>query len=303
MACFHPQDAWYIGVHPKTGKRRLGFHRPTGVDSRPPDLVVPCRSCSGCRVDRSRDWAVRAVHESIMHQASCVVHLTYKDEELPKWGSLSVRDHQLFMKKLRKELSPLRVKFLLAGEYGDGEMRPHFHACIFGYDFPDKYYHKLSRSGEKLYRSPQLEKVWGKGFASISKMCFQSAAYVGRYILKKRGGDQADERYSLVDHDTGEIVGMAQPEYIATSNGLGKSFFNKYWHTMWPDDFVIVEGRKCPVPEYYVRLLEKKDKELYDLVKEKREEYSKLNEWDRTPERLAVREEVFKRKVKRLNRS
>lgn len=303
MACFHPREAWFVGIHAKTGKRRLGFRRPTGVDSRDADLVVPCRKCIGCRIDNSRDWAVRAMHEAHMHQHNCVVHLTYRDECLPKFGSLSLEDHQNFLKRLRKSVEPSRIKFMLAGEYGDKDMRPHYHACLFGVDFPDRYYWKLSRSGEKLYRSPQLEKLWPNGFATISNLCFQSAAYVGRYVLKKRGGEQAEERYGLVDHDTGEIIGKARPEYVVASNGLGRSFFLKYGHTMWPDDFVVVEGRKMPIPNYYLRLLEKLDPELFALVKEKREEYSKGQEWDRTPERLAVRKEVFLSRVKRLNRS
>ena len=56
------------------------------------------------------------------------------------------------MKRLRKKLHPLKIRFFHCGEYGDKTRRPHYHALIFGYSFPDRKLFKKSKSGD-LYTS------------------------------------------------------------------------------------------------------------------------------------------------------
>jgi hypothetical protein len=56
---------------------------------------------------------------------------------LPADGSLDVSHFQKFMKRLRDRIKPLKIRFFHCGEYGDLTRRPHYHALIFGYDFPD----------------------------------------------------------------------------------------------------------------------------------------------------------------------
>jgi hypothetical protein len=48
---------------------------------------------------------------------------------------------------LRKKISPLKIRFFHCGEYGDKTRRPHYHALIFGYGFPDKKLFKKQKSG------------------------------------------------------------------------------------------------------------------------------------------------------------
>ena len=52
-----------------------------------------------------------------------------------RWIILSFKK---FMKRLRKRFKGKRIRFYMCGEYGEQFDRPHFHACIFGVDFPDK---------------------------------------------------------------------------------------------------------------------------------------------------------------------
>jgi hypothetical protein len=47
---------------------------------------------------------------------------------------------------------------------GDLTRRPHYHALIFGYDFPDRILLKKSKSGD-LFTSELLTSVWGLGHA------------------------------------------------------------------------------------------------------------------------------------------
>lgn len=99
-------------------------------DCRP--VTVACRQCIGCRLDSSRDWAVRCVHEAQVSDASCFVTLTYDEANVPR--SLTHAHFQAFMHRLRKRLNR-SIRFYMAGEYGDTTLRPHYHACMFGTDF------------------------------------------------------------------------------------------------------------------------------------------------------------------------
>jgi hypothetical protein len=60
-----------------------------------------------------------------------------------------------------KKISPLKIRFFHCGEYGDKTRRPHYHALIFGYGFPDKKIFKKQKSGD-LFTSDILTKCWGR---------------------------------------------------------------------------------------------------------------------------------------------
>ena len=165
---------------------------------------LPCGQCVGCRLERSRQWAIRCMHEAQMHEDNCFITLTFNPESLDDrsnpW-SLDVRDFQLFMKRLRKKYGA-GIRFYHCGEYGELNKRPHYHACIFGFDFPDKRLWKVTNSGHRLYISESLDELWPFGFCTIGNVTFESAAYVARYIMKKVNGDAAADHYEWIDEDT-----------------------------------------------------------------------------------------------------
>ena len=300
MTCYHPLRAYRsLKMKSETGKSVMSFARKE-VSSGPFEVVdVACGRCIGCRVDKSREWALRCVHESSLHESNCFITLTYDDEHLPEYGSLCKRDFQLFMKKLRKGHDD-RIRFFHCGEYGDDGWRPHYHAILFGYDFPDKSY-VGRRKGNSVYRSDELEERWPKGFSLIGDMSWSAAAYVARYVLKKVSGEAAADRYIRdVNVETGEAI-VVEPEYITMSRrpGLGKGWLEKYAGDCYPKDFVTVDGRKFAVPGYYDSVFE--DVETLDKVKYRRR-YRRDVE-NSTLERLATREVVKKSEISRLERS
>ena len=131
MPCFHPLRAF------KTSAGEVVFTEHARYDI-VTQLSLPCGQCSGCRLERSRQWAMRCVHEAAAYDCNAFITLTYDEENLPADGSLNYDHFQLFMKRLRKAIEPNKVRFYMCGEYGEENGRPHFHACLFGYDFPDK---------------------------------------------------------------------------------------------------------------------------------------------------------------------
>ena len=99
MACTRPLNCF------KTPPGRVVFS-PTAGDV---PFQVPCGKCIGCRLEHSRSWAVRCVHEAYMYENNCFVTLTYDDEHLPLTGdglaTLQRNDLTLFLKRLRKRYS------------------------------------------------------------------------------------------------------------------------------------------------------------------------------------------------------
>ena len=151
MPCYSPVKGWLARVKNASGKRSVVFSFRDGLSDRP--CSVPCGRCIGCRLERSRMWAVRCVHEAQLHSRNCFITLTFDDAHLDKSGSLVKRDFVLFMKRLRKRFG--RVRFFHCGEYGSQLSRPHHHACLFGFDFDDRVFYK-EKSGVRLYRSKAL---------------------------------------------------------------------------------------------------------------------------------------------------
>lgn len=295
IACYNPIKAFYIeDTYTVNGKRAIGFGECSDPERR---LELPCGRCIGCRLDRSRQWAVRCMHEAQMHEKNAFITLTYNDDNLPVDGSLHVDHFQKFMKRLRKAHPDLRIRFFHCGEYGEQFQRPHYHAIIFGYDFPDKKCFKWitnSKVGDiKYHVSQELERLWPFGYNIIGDVTFESCAYVARYILKKITGDQAEEHYD------GRV-----PEYVTMSRrpGIGYDFYVQYLTDMFPCDIVVdSRGHKVKAPHFYLRKLAEDFPALYDIIKDKRKEEAEKYD-DQSLLRLIQREEAKEKQIERLVR-
>ncbi|AXH73103.1 MAG: replication initiator protein [Microviridae sp.] len=301
MPCFHPIKAWRSREINKSGKRSLVFDERYGLATQP--VTVPCNNCIGCRIDRSQQWATRIMHENKYHEVSCFLTLTYDDYHLPEGGTLVKKHMQDFLKRLRKKHGT-KIRYFLCGEYGDSSCRAHYHAIIFGCDFADKRCHSKAASGEQLYASATLDKLWGKGHCLIGSVTHQSAAYVARYIMKKITGERAEEHYARVNEATGEWYSLL-PEYInmSTRPGIGLDYFKQFRTDMYPSDFEIVKGRKVKIPKYYDRKLEEDSPALIKKLKNRRKRRAKLDAANNTPERLAVRKQCLISKTSQLKRT
>lgn len=229
------------------------------------------------------------MHEAQFHDESSFLTLTYSPEHLPASGSLSLRDYQLFLKRLRRALGSHRVRFFGCGEYGDSTWRPHYHLILFGWMFPDRRPWRKGSNGDQLYVSEHLNELWGLGNAEIGSVTLASAGYVARYCVKKVNGPAAKDHYQ----------GRA-PEFMTCSKGIGQQWFDRYHSDVYPDDFVVFKGRRMRVPKFYDRQL---PDDMLEEVKSRRLERLRLHADNNTPERLAVREEVTKARTSTLKRN
>lgn len=294
MPCYNPLKGYRSKTVNPSGKRSIVFNAREAYHDLTVDL--PCGQCIGCRLERSRKWAVRCLHEASLYEQNAFITLTYDDKHIPPNGSLRVEDFQKFMKRLRFEFSDRRIRYFHCGEYGESTQRPHYHACLFNFDFPDKSIWKKSQENN-LYRSKILERLWPEGQSTIGDVTFESAAYVARYITKKMTGPHAEEHY-----------GDLKPEYVTMSRrpGLGSEWFEKFKSDLYPDDFALIKRgdtySKCKVPKYYDTLLERTDPQEFAKVHAARKVNAQCHKDNNTPERLAVREEIQILKFQQLKR-
>jgi hypothetical protein len=297
MPCYHPLSAY------QCADGSIVFYESKRHDT-VKSLSLPCGQCVGCRLERSRQWAIRCMHEAQMHTQNCFITLTYDDAHLPSDRSLHYRDFQLFIKRLRKRYPGRRIRYYMAGEYGENFGRPHWHACIFGLDFDDKKLWKRTSANSLLYRSANLETLWPFGYSSIGDVTFESAAYVARYIMKKVTGKNASEHYQEIDPDTGEITNRT-PEFTKMSlkPGIGYEWYKQYTSDVYPHDYVVVRGKKVKPPKFYDKKYKIDNPYEFDEVLYIREKSAKLNYADNTLERLAVKEQVAKAKLQKLKRN
>jgi len=339
MVCYVPLDAWRPDF--SSGDKKLIFQYNPKVCSTPyPQLQVSCGQCIGCRLEYSRQWAVRGMAEAHAWENNCFITLTYNPEKVPKNGSLVLEDFQKFMKRLRRRCSgceeishpktgepvkPIRVYY--CGEYGDENQRPHYHAILFNFDFPDKILYK-EKDGYNLYTSEILNDLWtdpsdgvSLGFASVGECNFDTIAYVARYMLKKIKGDAKEQ---LLTHTfytsagsinvdllptqrfnpfTGEIHDTI-PEFSNCSRawGIGKQYFDKYNEEIYVTDSVVYQGRECPPPRYFDSLLKSLDEDKYNDIKLARNDNAKKYVDNNTSDRLNVRKRVKEAQIKSLKR-
>lgn len=292
MPCYSPISAWQV-KNPITGKLDISFSNPSAtITSARKPIKLPCGQCIGCRLERSRQWAVRCNHEASLYENNCFITLTYDDHHLPSDGSLHKEHFQKFMKRLRKKFPGSKIRYFHCGEYGDELSRPHYHAILFNFDFQDKEVWKI-KQGNTLYRSATLEKLWTFGYSTIGDVTFESAAYVARYCTKKVTGKEAEAHY-----------GDKQPEYTTMSRrpGIAADWFKKYSSDVYPSDQIVIRNNiRCKPPRYYDNLYEVDNPNEMSKIKIKRKTRAEDNP-DNSPERLEVRHNIQKLKAKRLIR-
>lgn len=271
-------------------------------------LSLPCGRCLGCRLERARQWQLRVMHEASQWKRSCFVTLTYSDERLPAHGCLQYPDFQRFMKRLRRVRGATRaspIRFYMCGEYGEELGRPHYHAALFNEDFSgDRKVWRDFGSGNVVYRSPLLERLWPFGMSSVGELTHQSAAYIARYVMKKVTGEAADRHYQVVDTESGELA-WKPPEFthMSLKPGIGALWFEKYAHTdVYPHDRVVSRGKESKPPRYYDQLLKRSDPATLEAIKLEREARARSHWQDSTPERLAVREQVTAARIRTFRR-
>lgn len=135
--------------------------------------------------------------EAMQHGENAFLTLTYADEHLPVLpngqATLVPKHAQDFLKRFRKSIEPIRVRYFLVGEYGDETQRPHYHLALFGY--PSCLYGTTRISAQRRVNGVQkqyccercetVKEAWGLGNTYGGELSQFSAQYIAGYVVKK----------------------------------------------------------------------------------------------------------------------
>jgi len=299
MACYTPLHLFHKGdkvnenfVGPIKSSRLVSARR-AGIGQKP--ITVPCGRCIGCRLERSRQWAIRCMHELRYHKHSAFITLTYRDDDLV-YGSTRatlVKDHLTrFWKRLRDHYGELR--YFACGEYGEQTNRPHYHAIVYGIDISDKKFLKVSK-GNKIFISSKLDSVWSHGDAYIGDVAFESCAYVSRYIMAKRLGK--DSSYY---NENG-----IEPEFVRMSRrpGIGTKFYEQFKSDIYNHDTMVIRGGiETRPPKFYDKKFRDENVLRMLQIKQIRASKSDPEDPENQTKRLKVRERVKAAQIRSLKR-
>jgi len=155
---------------------------------------------------------------------------------------LKYSDTQQFWKDLRYRnslVSDEKIKYFLAGEYGEKTYRPHYHAIVYN-----------------IKDVNDIEKTWDKGQIHVGKVQEASIYYTLKYALKSAGKIKKSDPW---DDRTIEKALM--------SKGLGVSYLTdemvKYHKEDVERGVTMLGNKKLPLPRYYRdKIFTQKEKQL-----------------------------------------
>jgi hypothetical protein len=147
------------------------------------EIYVPCGKCSACLSNRKSEWIYRLTKEYENSLSAYFITLTYDDENLPRKNVILddcieeinpvvKKDVQNFLKRLRFNIQPFKIRYFAISEYGPRTFRPHYHMIVF--NFPHELKNKLLNI---------IENSWQNGFVSVDSVNPARIAYVCSYCL------------------------------------------------------------------------------------------------------------------------
>lgn len=258
----------------------------------PKVMLIPCGQCIGCRIRQREDWTTRIELEARDYPKEEVwfITLTYDDDHVPgmivKTGEimrkvqyawkpgekrpssvqiLLYEDIQKFLKRLRKAYRG-KLRYFVAGEYGEQTARPHYHMILYGWRPTDlENLYKIHHNG--YYNSKWLANLWGMGQVQIAQAVPETYRYVAGYVTKKMyeiDGKKANEYYEL---------GQTKPfACMSLKPGLGDHYYQEHKAEIWRQGYIqCTNGKQAQIPRYYEKQMEAENPQRLWRIKQNRQ--------------------------------
>lgn len=258
----------------------------------PKVMLIPCGQCIGCRIRQREDWTTRIELEAKDYPKEQVwfITLTYDDDHVPgmivKTGEimrkvqytwkpgeklpesvqiLLYEDIQKFLKRLRKAYRG-KLRYFVAGEYGEQTARPHYHMILYGWEPTDlENLYKIHHNG--YYTSKWLASLWGMGQIQIAQAVPETYRYVAGYVTKKMyeiDGKKANQYYEL---------GQTKPfACMSLKPGLGDHYYQEHKAEIWKKGYIqCSSGKQAQIPRYYEKQMEAENPERLWRIKQNRQ--------------------------------
>ena len=258
----------------------------------PKVMLIPCGQCIGCRIRQREDWTTRIELEARDYPKEEVwfITLTYDDDHVPgmivKTGEimrkvqytwkpgekrpdsvqiLLYEDIQKFLKRLRKAYRG-KLRYFVAGEYGEQTARPHYHMILYGWRPTDlENLYKIHHNG--YYNSKWLADLWGMGQIQIAQAVPETYRYVAGYVTKKMyeiDGKKANQYYEL---------GQTKPfACMSLKPGLGDHYYQEHKAEIWRQGYIqCTNGKQAQIPRYYEKQMEAENPQRLWRIKQNRQ--------------------------------
>lgn len=258
----------------------------------PKVMLIPCGQCIGCRIRQREDWTTRIELEARDYPKEEVwfITLTYDDDHVPgmivKTGEimrkvqytwkpgeklpssvqiLLYEDIQKFLKRLRKAYRG-KLRYFVAGEYGEQTARPHYHMILYGWKPKDlENLYKIHHNG--YYTSKWLADLWGMGQIQIAQAVPETYRYVAGYVTKKMyeiDGKKANAYYEL---------GQTKPfACMSLKPGLGDHYYQEHKAEIWRQGYIqCTNGKQAQIPRYYEKQMEAENPQRLWRIKQNRQ--------------------------------
>lgn len=258
----------------------------------PKVMLIPCGQCIGCRIRQREDWTTRIELEAKDYPKDEVwfITLTYDEDHVPgmilKTGEimrkvqytwkpgekrpesvqiLLYEDIQKFLKRLRKAYRG-KLRYFVAGEYGEQTARPHYHMILYGWKPTDlENLYKIHHNG--YYNSKWLANLWGMGQIQIAQAVPETYRYVAGYVTKKMyeiDGKKANQYYEL---------GQTKPfACMSLKPGLGDHYYQEHKAEIWKQGYIqCTNGKRAQIPMYYEKQMEAENPERLWRIKQNRQ--------------------------------
>lgn len=227
-------------------------------------IPTPCGRCPPCKKRRVDGWVFRLLQEDRRQTTAHFVTLTYASHSVPfspnGFMTLDKTEFPRFMKRLRKLVSGTsskygpsldkevpKIKYYACGEYGSKNLRPHYHAIIFGVPDDAMYFDAWSLDGVSI------------GDIHVGNVSGNSVAYCMKYL---------DKRSNVGLHDRDDRV----KEFALMSKGLGSNYVTpattEYHKADLSRNYLTVDGgARIALPRYYrERLFDDDDKAQFGSI-------------------------------------
>lgn len=246
-----------------------------------------------CEKNKRKEWFLRIMCETAYCDFSKFVTLTYSEENVPLvatdeglLGTLNHEDYKDFVKRLRKNLGEIKIKYYMCGEYGETQSRPHYHVVML-------FYGDISRIDLRV----RIERAWRLGYVQIGTVTPRSVMYCLKYMRK------------MNNINTNQQI---KKPYQRVSQGLGLDFLKENENLIIENGYIAHNLKKYPVPRYFRKKSEKLDQKfketlssedfasyeesLYENYAEKQKDKS-VSKTEQVKRNYEAREKIAKRKI------
>lgn len=213
-------------------------------------MQVRCGKCYACVEQNSKEWMFRLNQEYKVSNGALFITLTYDDEHLPPGAWCNKSDVQKWLKRLRKKVHPIKIRYFIVSEYGPTTGRPHYHALIFG--IPE------SMLKDKVFFKDVIQDTWGKGFVQVGILQAGGINYTAGYMIGRCDFDNTlKQRFPHCNLDVVKLAFSEHKPFIMMSRnpGIGynfvtddiKEYFNNTCENVYHDE----QGFVHVLPRYY----------------------------------------------------